>query len=98
MREQPQSHRHRAEQDEPFHDEPSHPAAEHVATSDDMQRYRIETQHDAWDQHDPISWAWAVIDGNTVIGRGWSGTEDEAREHAAEWRDNYVRGDWNFDA
>ena len=37
MSEQPQSQRHRVEQDAPFHEEPSRPAAEHVA-----QRYEVQ--------------------------------------------------------
>ena len=35
------------------------------------------------------------VKGETIIERGWAGTEAEAREYAQEWLDRYLVGAWD---
>ena len=61
-------------------------------------RYSVEVEYKPW-PNDPIPWLWIVRDADygTIIESGWAGTEDEAREFGADWRDRYVNGEWDED-
>ena len=60
--EQPQSHRHRAEQDAPVHDEPTSAAAEHVATRYEVQRVTTYVEYEGLATFDTLDEARAYAD------------------------------------
>lgn len=74
MSEQPQSQRHRPEQDEPAHDEPSTPAAEHVADRYEVQRVTtyVEYEHEGYfdNYEDAVSHADDLLSNASTWGAG----------------------------